>query len=54
VFIDTQFCRVLPEFHWVVAELVGCILVEEVLFYYSHWLLHHKRYEVRMEGQLTS
>jgi hypothetical protein len=36
-------CRVLPEFHWVVVELVGCILVEEVLFYYSHWLLHHKK-----------
>lgn len=35
--------RVLPEFHWAVLELVACVLVEEVLFYYSHWLLHHKR-----------
>eukprot|EP00090_Calanus_glacialis_P046861 TRINITY_DN9413_c0_g1_i1.p1 TRINITY_DN9413_c0_g1~~TRINITY_DN9413_c0_g1_i1.p1 ORF type:complete len:339 (-),score=79.99 TRINITY_DN9413_c0_g1_i1:68-1084(-) len=35
--------RVLPSFHRVLLELVICVLVEEVMFYYSHWLLHNKR-----------
>ena len=34
---------ILPEFHWVLAELAVCVIVEELLFYYSHRLLHHKR-----------
>ena len=34
--------RVLPSFHLVLGELIICVLVEEVTFYYSHWLLHHK------------
>jgi len=34
--------RVLPSFHLVLGELIICVLVEEVMFYYSHWLLHHK------------
>jgi len=35
--------RVLPSFHRVLLELIICVLVEEVMFYYSHWMLHHKR-----------
>jgi len=35
--------RVLPSFHRVLMELIICVLVEEVMFYYSHWLLHNKR-----------
>ncbi|XP_037070066.1 fatty acid hydroxylase domain-containing protein 2-like [Pollicipes pollicipes] len=34
--------RELPTFHWVLFELAVCILVEEVGFYYTHRLLHHK------------
>jgi len=37
-----QDIRVLPEFHIVILELAGFVLLEEVLFYYSHWLFHHK------------
>jgi sterol desaturase/sphingolipid hydroxylase (fatty acid hydroxylase superfamily) len=33
----------LPTFQWVVLELVVYMLVEEVFFYYTHRLLHHKR-----------
>jgi len=35
--------RELPTFPWVVGELAVCIWVEEVMFYYSHRLLHHPR-----------
>jgi len=35
--------RTLPSFHQAVLELIGFLLVEEVLFYYSHALLHHKK-----------
>lgn len=38
-----QDLRILPEFHIVILELIGFVLVEEVLFYYLHWALHHKR-----------
>lgn len=34
--------RTLPTFHWVVFELVFCILAEEVGFYYTHRLFHHR------------
>jgi len=34
---------ILPSFHRVLAELVVILLVEEVVFYYSHWILHHRR-----------
>jgi len=34
--------RELPTFHWVCVELTVCILMEELCFYYSHRLLHHK------------
>ncbi|XP_013101107.2 fatty acid hydroxylase domain-containing protein 2 [Stomoxys calcitrans] len=34
--------RELPTFHWVCVELTVCILMEELGFYYSHRLLHHK------------
>ena len=33
--------KVLPEFQQVVLELVAFVLVEEVMFFYSHWMLHH-------------
>lgn len=33
----------LPTFQWVLYELSVCILCEELLFYYSHRLLHHPR-----------
>ncbi|XP_035659138.1 fatty acid hydroxylase domain-containing protein 2-like [Branchiostoma floridae] len=32
--------RELPWFHWVLVELIVFVLVEEVMFYYSHRLLH--------------
>nr|UYO77164.1 fatty acid hydroxylase domain-containing protein 2 like A [Penaeus japonicus] len=32
----------LPTFHWVLFELMVCILVEEVGFYYTHRLFHHR------------
>ncbi|XP_063303915.1 fatty acid hydroxylase domain-containing protein 2-like [Pelobates fuscus] len=31
----------LPTFHWVLLELAVFVLVEEILFYYSHRLVHH-------------
>ena len=34
--------KILPEFHMVVLELIASVLIEEVVFYYSHWLLHHR------------
>nr|XP_018915402.1 PREDICTED: fatty acid hydroxylase domain-containing protein 2 [Bemisia tabaci] len=34
--------KTLPSFHWVLAELSVHILVEEISFYYSHRLLHHR------------
>ncbi|XP_021552956.1 fatty acid hydroxylase domain-containing protein 2 [Neomonachus schauinslandi] len=33
--------RELPTFHWFLLELVIFTLIEEVLFYYTHRLLHH-------------
>ncbi|XP_015103933.1 fatty acid hydroxylase domain-containing protein 2 isoform X1 [Vicugna pacos] len=33
--------RELPTFHWFLLELAVFTLIEEVLFYYSHRLLHH-------------
>nr|XP_002127353.1 fatty acid hydroxylase domain-containing protein 2 [Ciona intestinalis] len=33
----------LPTFQCVLLHLVACVLVEEVLFYYSHRLLHHPK-----------
>lgn len=33
---------ILPTFHQVIFELAIFSLVEEVMFFYSHWLLHHK------------
>ncbi|MEE6478308.1 hypothetical protein FKM82_011812 [Ascaphus truei] len=31
----------LPTFHWVLLELSVFVLIEEILFYYSHRLFHH-------------
>ena len=42
--------RILPEFHWVLAELTVCVIIEELLFYYSHRLLHHKRVSMIMQN----
>lgn len=42
LFYSSWDIKSLPEFHWVVAELLVSILAEEVGFYYSHRLLHHK------------
>ncbi len=33
----------LPTFQWVLLELSICILIEELVFYYSHRLLHNPR-----------
>jgi len=33
----------LPEFHWVLAEFAVFMLVEEVGFFYSHKLAHHRK-----------
>lgn len=35
--------RTLPSFHIAVMQFIGFLLIEEVFFFYSHWLLHHKR-----------
>ena len=35
--------RVLPSLHRILLELIICMLVLEVMFYYSHWMLHNKR-----------
>ena len=35
--------KILPEFQTVVLEFLFCAIVEEIMFYYSHTLLHHKR-----------
>jgi len=43
VWRGVQDIRVLPSFHSVILELIGFLLVEEVLFYYIHWALHHRR-----------
>lgn len=34
--------RILPTFHWVLFELAVFLIVEEILFYYTHRLFHHK------------
>lgn len=39
----TSDIHVLPEFHVVILELIVCVVAEEIAFFYSHWLLHHKR-----------
>ncbi|KAF2352951.1 Fatty acid hydroxylase [Trinorchestia longiramus] len=39
--------RSLPTFHWVLFELVVCIMVEEVGFYYTHRLFHHRLFYKR-------
>ena len=39
----TSDLHILPEFHVVLIELIVCTVAEEVAFFYSHWLLHHKR-----------
>jgi len=36
--------RTLPEFHWVLIEFAVFLLVEEVAFFYSHRLAHHRRF----------
>ncbi|XP_030066990.1 fatty acid hydroxylase domain-containing protein 2 isoform X1 [Microcaecilia unicolor] len=33
----------LPTFHWVLLELFIFVLIEEILFYYSHRLFHHPK-----------
>ncbi|CAL4088587.1 unnamed protein product [Meganyctiphanes norvegica] len=37
----------LPTFGWVLFELIGCILLEEAGFYYSHRLFHHRLFYKR-------
>ena len=37
-----QDYKVLPEFHTVVLEFLFFLIVEEIAFFYSHWLLHHR------------
>lgn len=33
----------LPKFHHFVLNMLGYLVVEEIVFFYSHWLLHHRR-----------
>ncbi|XP_023569030.1 fatty acid hydroxylase domain-containing protein 2 isoform X1 [Octodon degus] len=40
--------RELPTFHWFLLELAIFTLIEEVLFYYSHRLLHHPTFYKRI------
>lgn len=35
--------RRLPSLHIMVLQLAGCVMIEEILFYYSHRLFHHKK-----------
>jgi fatty acid hydroxylase domain-containing protein 2 len=39
-----QVSRHLPSFERVMFELVVCMFTQEILFYYSHRLLHHKMF----------
>ncbi|XP_077135003.1 fatty acid hydroxylase domain-containing protein 2-like [Ranitomeya variabilis] len=41
----------LPTFHWVLVELSIFVLVEEILFYYSHRLFHHPNIYKRVHNQ---
>lgn len=34
--------RELPAFYTIVWQFIGCIALQEIVFYYSHRLLHHK------------
>jgi sterol desaturase/sphingolipid hydroxylase (fatty acid hydroxylase superfamily) len=57
IFVGIPFCLIghyslrwrgyewgkLPTFQWVLLELSICILIEELVFYYSHRLLHNPR-----------
>ena len=47
LFASTNFdLRILPEFHWVIAEFAVFVMVEEILFYYSHKLAHHRKVSI--------
>lgn len=39
-----QDTKVLPSFHRVILEFVGCLLINEVLFYYAHRGLHYGKW----------
>lgn len=41
----------LPTFHWVLFELAVFIVIEEIGFYYSHRLLHHRAIYKRIHKQ---
>ena len=41
--IVIQDVRFLPEFHRVLLEFVFFLVIEEIGFFYSHWMLHHKK-----------
>ncbi|KAM4678113.1 fatty acid hydroxylase domain-containing protein 2 [Discoglossus pictus] len=41
----------LPTFHWVLLELSIFVLIEEILFYYSHRLFHHPSIYKRIHKQ---
>ena len=43
VLIVIQDVRFLPEFHRVLLEFVFFLVIEEIGFFYSHWMLHHKK-----------
>jgi sterol desaturase/sphingolipid hydroxylase (fatty acid hydroxylase superfamily) len=34
--------HILPEFHVVLMDLIIFLLIEEIGFFYTHWLFHHK------------
>ena len=47
--------RQLPTFHWVMFELIVCILLEEVGFYYTHRYSskHNNYYKYKMKGSIA-
>lgn len=48
--IKIQDVRSLPEFHRVLLEFVVFLVIEEIGFFYSHWMLHHKRVRTRTKS----
>lgn len=44
---SADFIRTVPHFHTIVTHIAGCIIIREILFYYSHRLLHSRYFYER-------